>query len=172
MLRPVKVELVTPEKQQHDVCDTTPVKLAVKRRRIVRKQHWQPDKPPDLTEAHVSELHAALAKVSHGLQNPERKEHEVATVCAICFRKKHTCAWETRAAGQESVLTGSQCLSCSGACRFLKITRSVPVLQSASQTLALVRCWSEFFSEKKKSRGGFADNCNCSACKRKATENK
>ena len=42
----------------------------------------------------------------------------------------------------------------------------------AAQTLALVRCWNEFFFGTEKSRGGFADNCNCSACKRKATENK
>ena len=162
--KPCQAEVVstqtTPAKRAAFDTDT-PEKIGLKRTRLHGKTSWIPEKPPSMSADLIRQVHEAAEQVLASTQgNPGGRLHSLTNSCAVCKRQKHTCAWETRANGTGTLITGSQCYSCSKACRSLGISRSNSALAKVPAALELIRVWSEFFSEMKRSRGG--DLCQCS----------
>ena len=160
----------TPPKHAPIAPLATPDKLSLQRKRLYKKSAWTPQKPHPMPHALIREVEeAAEAAIMANQGNPSGIRHKVAEHCRVCNRAKHSCAWETRANGHGSMCTGACCLSCSKATRSLGISRSMDVLEKAPAAMAVVRLWSEYFAELKRSRG--EDICQCSfpQCKKRRT---
>ena len=159
----------TPPKRSCEVADDSPVKTSPKRARFHRfraKTAWTPPKPADMNGDLRRQIDMKAEEVPNYQGNPGGLVHERVGSCQICKRNKHTCAWETRANCRASVVTGSQCFSCSKACRHLGITRSMATLEAVPGALGVVKEWSKYFAELRRSRGGIGDSCTCTWCRR------
>lgn len=163
--------VATPPKSQPAESTDTPVKMSLNRPRLHQKTSWIPKKPASMSKALIAEVEAAAdGAVEANQGNPAGLLHKFSTHCRLCDRKKHTCAWETRAAGQRSVCSGAQCLSCSKATRHLGISRSMAALEKVPAAKAQVRLWSEYFAELKRSRVEDFCQCDLAMCKKRRAQ--
>jgi len=146
----------------------TPEKICLKRTRLHGKTSWIPEKPPRMSVDLIRQVQDAAQQVLASRQgNPAGRLHSLTTFCAVCKRQKRACAWETRANGTGTVITGSQCASCTKACRYLGVSRFNSALSTVPAALDLIRAWGDFFSEMKRSRGQDLYQCSRPSCVKK-----